>query len=124
GGGALRAVAPAVGLGVPRLGGAGAAAAHRARGAGALGVPLWHAVRGRVRLGGRSLAPTGDGALFRPGTSFGRGRGHALWRRLLGNGVRWIRGGGGGAARVEGGWRDVPDRSGPAQRHGARAGRT
>src|SRR5439155_469177 len=120
GGGALRAVTPAVGLGVPRLGGAGAAAAHRARGAGALGVPLWHAVRGRVRLGGRSLAPTGDGALFRPGTSFGRGRGHALWRRLLGDGVRCIRGGRGGATRVERASRERPRCTSALGSHGVR----
>ena len=105
---------------MPRLGGAGAAAAHRARGAGALGVPLWHAVRGRVRLGGRSLAPTGDGALFRPGTSFGRGRGHALWRRLLGNGVRCIRGGRGGATRVERASRERPRRTSALGSHGVR----
>src|SRR6266403_626090 len=87
-GGAVCARAPAVGLGVARVGGAGAAARGGATAARRAGVHVRRALRMRLSLGDRPMACAGDGSLLRPRPS-ARSRGRvALRRRLLGSGIR------------------------------------
>src|SRR5437870_103764 len=98
GAGAVCARAPAVGLGVPRVGGAGTAHPRRARAVGGPSVLARTGVRRRVRLGGSGLAGAGDGALLRPGSPARRPGRNGVRDRVLGERLRALRRGHRGAA--------------------------